>query len=410
MAFIDGQFPDNFYPAHDSQWTMLDSDNKTLVDFKYIYDIYVGARQVIRAKIYPDPETGKGYFDASNVVGNEMKFDWFKSDGHFIMGDSDLNDSGQFTLKYTVQVGESIAGTDTLNMASGEIEVVNTIPNLYGRKRYDQFDISTPRFITNREKVVNLQYTTGAKVEDFYVGALIPDIEQYVILVTTYRTGSTVSSSITIPAKNYRGVYQLNLSPYAINQMYGDDIVTNEWDYYTVAIYCPECGGNKTKDIIRINLSCSPKYNAINLHFMNNYGLFDTARFDLASRLSMDVERKTFEKRDFKTAYYVDLYNSYAETNSQYIESTINFGSQYKWNYRLTMNFPSDTDYLWLDELVMSPQIWAEIISDDPTKNKEYYPVSIKATNYEYSKYINNRLRPFEVDIDMNQKRKGFRR
>ena len=32
-----------------------------------------------------------------------------------------------------------------------------------------------------------------------------------------------------------------------------------------------------------------------------------------------------------------------------------------------------------------------------------YYPVSLKANNYEYSKYVNNRMRVLEVDVEMNQ-------
>jgi len=48
--------------------------------------------------------------------------------------------------------------------------------------------------------------------------------------------------------------------------------------------------------------------------------------------------------------------------------------------------------------LVASPQIYFEY-------DGYYYPVTIKATNYEFSKYVNNRLRVFEVEIEMNQTR-----
>jgi hypothetical protein len=39
-----------------------------------------------------------------------------------------------------------------------------------------------------------------------------------------------------------------------------------------------------------------------------------------------------------------------------------------------------------------------------------YYPVTIKDTNYEYSTYNTNKLRVLNVNIDVNQKRYGFRR
>jgi hypothetical protein len=62
------------------------------------------------------------------------------------------------------------------------------------------------------------------------------------------------------------------------------------------------------------------------------------------------------------------------------------------------MNAPTDAEYEWLDELIDSPQVFFEL-------DGYYYPVNIKNNNYEYSKYVNNRLRVFEVDIDLNQTR-----
>jgi hypothetical protein len=62
------------------------------------------------------------------------------------------------------------------------------------------------------------------------------------------------------------------------------------------------------------------------------------------------------------------------------------------------MNAPTDAEYEWLAELIDSPQVYFEL-------DGYFYPVSIKNNNYEYSKYVNNRLRVFEVDIDINQTR-----
>jgi hypothetical protein len=64
---------------------------------------------------------------------------------------------------------------------------------------------------------------------------------------------------------------------------------------------------------------------------------------------------------------------------------------------------PSDSDYQWLAQLIDSPLIYAEIDS-------EYYPVTIVETNYEYSKHDFNGLKPLELNIELNQKRFGFKR
>jgi hypothetical protein len=122
--------------------------------------------------------------------------------------------------------------------------------------------------------------------------------------------------------------------------------------------------------------------------------MFDTAKFNLVSKLSMDIERKGFEKRDYKFgSTSVDYY-----ANNKYVESKINYQNKKDFTYKLTMNAPTDEEYVWLAELVAYPQIYFEY-------DGNYYPVTIKATNYEFSKYVNNRLRVFEVEIEMNQTR-----
>jgi hypothetical protein len=62
------------------------------------------------------------------------------------------------------------------------------------------------------------------------------------------------------------------------------------------------------------------------------------------------------------------------------------------------MDAPTDAEWQWLVELLTSPLVYFE-------QDGYFYPVTLKNTTYEYSKYVNNRLRPFEVDIDINQSR-----
>ena len=129
--------------------------------------------------------------------------------------------------------------------------------------------------------------------------------------------------------------------------------------------------------------------------------MYDTARFDLVKRLSMNVEKKTYQKNEytFRESGPEVLYF----TNGKYNESKINYGSKVDHSYKLTMNYPSDSDYQWLAELITSPLVYFE-------KDSLLYPVSIKETNYEYSEHIFNGLKVFEVNIDLNQQRFGFRR
>ena len=96
--------------------------------------------------------------------------------------------------------------------------------------------------------------------------------------------------------------------------------------------------------------------------------------------------------------YYTD-----AVDGMVYNESKINFSSKTNWTYKLTMDYPTDGEYQWLSELILSPQIYAELDGD-------YYPVTIKNTNYEYNQNIVNGLKTLDLEIELNQTRYAFTR
>jgi hypothetical protein len=107
------------------------------------------------------------------------------------------------------------------------------------------------------------------------------------------------------------------------------------------------------------------------------------------------VERKAFTQRDFRQG---PSSVTYFDANNVYNETKTNYENREVLSLRLTMDAPTDNEFVWLSELITSPQIYME-------QDGYYYPVTLKNNTYEYSKYINNRLRPFEVDIDINQTR-----
>jgi hypothetical protein len=390
----------NYKSAHDDLYIVGDSDGSSAVDFKFVVDVFANNKQLIRAKIFPDPTNSKCYFNISNIVSNEMKFDWFEPNGQVFI--KQLDNSGQIYLPVQVRLGTDVSGITTLNLASGSVTVANTIPNLFKRQR-TIFDNSVKQFYTNRDKL-NLQSNYD---EDLYVGCAITNGSE-ILRVQQYNSAGTflASGNIAVPTPTTTNIFQLNISPDALVDA-GITFNAN-CEYYEVQI---RNLGLTIIDKVRVYFKCKTKYTPINLHFMNVYGLFDTGRFDCVSKLSMNKQTKSFEKLDVKYFNTVQHYDDLATTkytNYQYYESNVNFGSQYDWSYKLTMDFPNDQDYQWLSELIMSPQVWAEIIVSPG--QKEYYPISIKANNYEYSKHINNGLRAFEVEIEMNQKRNGFRR
>jgi hypothetical protein len=343
---------------------------------------------LIRAKVFPTPDSGKGYFDAGPIVRNEMDYTWFAPNGNFISAEPNL--SGQIAQTYQIRVGEDFSGLTTLNLASGNVTAYNFVPPVFKRRMFD-FTAKDNRSLTDR--FLTMESNIG---EDLY----FPIHSSGVVTATiTKYTGSTptTSSPFTFTPANQYG--QLNIGPEGINQGLDATFITSTTTSYVVNLQRASVFNYS----IVVNIECDGKFTPIPLHFMNAYGMFETARFQLVNRLSKQIQRKTFEKRDYELgASSVNYYNTYG-SNNKYIESKINYGSEINWQYKLTMYPPSDSDYQWLAQLIDSPLIYAEIDS-------EYYPVTIIETNYEYSKHDFNGLKPLELNIELNQKRFGFKR
>lgn len=390
--------PSGYPSAQDNLWSIAYSSNSGQVDFKYVFDVFVDGVQLVRTKVFPEPSNGRGYFDAMPIVKNEITYGWFtpvnatNSEAVWLTKSDTLNEK-----IYQLRVGEDYSGTTYLNLVSGNVTTYNYSAPLFKRR---QISISQKlnNWLTNRP--LNIKAKTTDKV-------LIPlfrnstDSWEFELKKYGFSNNLIDTKSFYNPF-SYNIYNELDLGISAINrQILNDYSLSNYIDenvkYYTIRGFRT---GDFTTDLLTVNIDCNPNYTPINLYFINAFGMFDTARFDLASRLTMDVERKTFEQRNYT------LNNStvdYYDANNVYNESKINYGSKSNHSYKLTMNYPTDAEYIWLAELIVSPQIYAEI-------DGNYYPVSIKSNNYEYSTYTNNRLKALEIDIDLNQTRYNFAR
>lgn len=388
--------PSGYPSLQDNLWSIAYSSNSGQVDFKYVFDVFVDGVQLVRTKVFPEPSNGRGYFDAMPVVSNEITYGWFNpvnnDSGVQLIKDNDL-----LKKTYQIRVGEDYSGTTYLNLASGNVTAYNYSAPLFKRRQIN-IGQKLNNWLTNRPLRIKAKTTDKILIPLFAQGDdFLPTFKSY--NANNQLIGTVIDNANYFESYSYN---QLDIGYQALKKFfdyYGlTDILTTQTAYYTIQFERASEGW--LSDILRVDLDCNPMYTPINLYFINAFGMFDTARFNLASRLNMDVERKTFEQRNYTfNNTSVDYYNA----NNVYNESKINYGSKSNHTYKLTMDYPTDAEYQWLAELIVSPQIYAEI-------DGNYYPVTIKTNNYEYSTYTNNRLKAFEIEIELNQTRYNFKR
>lgn len=395
MAITSLINPTGDVSLQDSLWSIAWSTASGQIDMKYVFDVYVGNNQLIRAKVYPNPTNGRGYFDASRVIQNEVTYDWFTP--YNVVNGAWIGHppTASVMQTYNIRVGEEVSGITTLNMASGNVNAYNYIPRLYKRRQVT-INSKLNNWLSDRPYTIYAQ--RGQKILIPYYGT---DLGDGISLNINKRIGNTWSGEIE--GATFFGTandfIQLDIGTAAINTAFGSNtFIPTNCSEYIVKLF-PETIGALTRPL-NVKLLCDSTYTPINLHFMNAYGMFETANFRLVNKLQMDVERKSYQKDSARfTTNQVTYYN----TQNVYHETKINFANNIKWKYKLTMDYPSDADFEWLEQLIYSPQVYAEI--DDA-----YYPVTITNSNYEYYKQVYAGLKVLEIDIEMNQKRFAFKR
>lgn len=363
MAITIENSPVNAESVQDTLWHIVSSNHSSIPDFKYVFDVYIDGVQKIRVKQYPEPGSTFGYFDAAPIVRNSIDYNWLDISVQY--------QSAPISIGYDVRYGEEYSGTTTLNLASGTTTAFNWRPDLFRRKIEDPINALTYTFMTERNLVAYADFN-----ESFFIG------------YNNY-TGSGIISYEIYDSNNSQIYSTSDFADYDFTQ-----INLKSFLNYALSIdgkYVLISGGSQT---ITIYNRCNPKYETIPIHFLNRFGFYETIHFGLVSRLTMDVERKGFEKKDYNISGSEMRY----VVSNKYVESKINYSNKMNWSYRLTADAMNDTDYQWASQLINSPQILMEV--DD-----YFYPVTIKNTNYEYSKYVNNRQRALEIDFEMNQTR-----
>lgn len=393
MAITTYNEPSGKQSVQDSLWHCAVSDNSGLTNFKYVFDVYDNANnQLIRSKIYPDVNDGWGYFDAGSVVRNEVLMQWF------VMDKSGMNmrnlQAGENEITYKVKVGEEYnigaSGITTLNMASGTITAYNYFPGLWNRRQLN-IDTLYADYYSNRPRYGYTGWGENFVISFYRSGSVTIEVKKYT------EAGSLVSTSSKSKNLTSANFHIMNIGMEAINAEFASAVfASGDTGYYTVSI---------DSKLFTVYIKCASDYTPINLFFMNAYGVMDTARFDCTNKLSMTATRKKYERKEVQfsngvASYYQDLNSNGIKV---YNETGINYAQDLAWTYRLSMNFPTDAEWQWLVELVYSPQIYMEIDGD-------LYPVTIKTTNYEYNKQLWAKLKTFDIEVEVNQKRQGFRR
>jgi hypothetical protein len=356
--------------------TVKTADPVTYENYKFVGDVYIGATLVARLKKVPDPTTSIGIFNIGQVVRNYIATT-FNPAANAVLAQR-LGD-GEFSLSITMKFGEEYAYTLYTDLT---IDSARVFFNNYNAK-----DHTTSLTGLSDKALSNRPSTTPVRCDSIFnfVPYLPSTTTLFPVVVRSYNWANTIVNTLTYnitPTAAYE-LQLVNLSKAAINAS-TPGMITDYIKYYTVEF-------NNNGTIYRFDMKCECVYENFTLHFLNKYGGFESKDFAKVSRKTISIEKKDFGK----LPYTVDSSGivSYKNTNNVYNESRSVFSSQFKEKMILNSDLLTDDEYLWLQELVLSPMVYLE-------EEGSFFPVVITETNYEPKKVVNDEPNNLTVTLE----------
>ena len=352
--------------------TVKTADPVTYPNYKFIADVYVGGVLVARVKKVPDPVTGIGIFNVSQIVRNYLKVIFDPTTGTLV---SQIMGPGIFNLSVQMKFGEEYAFTSYYNVTD---DIARTFYNNYNGRLKGQSTSLSPFLNTiasNRPVNSEVLFSSSYCFIPYF-----PTTTNVVhVIVTPYGDGIQYEADITPADAN--NLLVLNVGPQNLIYLQPGTI-TPATTTYSVQV------GTLT---YWFKVTCEPTYQPYTLHFLNQYGGFETKIFSKVSHNTIDIERKDFGKLRYQVGS--DGVPFYKTPNKVYNESRSTYSVQYVEKMSLNSDLLPDDEYIWLQELIVSPMVYLE-------DGGYFFPCIIAANNYEPKKNVNEDLSNLTINIE----------
>ena len=385
MAITINSTPENYPSAHDDLYFVVTSDNISQVGFKFVFDVLIDSVIVARIKLFPDPTTTKGIFNAGGIIRDYIA-GYFKPNTTQTAFSYTGND---LYVSYSIRFGEEYDGTTYTNLASGSYKAFNFVnpPFRDFSTSYYQPKINTwltPRDISVAEVQMGEKLYAGWMNTAGTTTNLTLTVQKYLNGGSTDGTASTGSSVIC------SAFVLFDLSPGAINTYLGQSFITASTYQYGIKV---NYGGNQSAEF-KIKLTCNPRWTPVTLHFLNKLGGYDSFVFRLVNRQESSVEKKSYSQLGWQyNSGAMSRYDSYKRINA----GNNTFAANETVSFKLMSDYINQTDYLWMKDLITSPEVYYE-------QGGYYYPVGVKTNSWSDKNRIADKMFNFELSIEFAEK------
>ena len=318
-------------------WTCYDVNSLDIskLNYKYIGEVWIGGVRVYSSSVYPRPSDSRGIFDFGSVIREYINATLQPQMG-----------SGSFSIDVIVKVKETylVGSVQTTSVSTDDAS--RTFFNFYQTRLQEAITPNAPA--TSRPRIIEISTSTTTFYLPYFATTTAP--------VSVVFTGLGIGITTII-------------TPTAANTILNINIAQAQTYNYTVLL------GGVTYQVVIVDEVIYKKYA---VHFLSQFGGFETMLFQKASQRTTDIERKEWQQLQYR----VDSAGVVSgQVGNMMHPQRSSYGVRVREKLKISTDLLSDQDFAWLAQLVYSPLVYLE-------DTGVLYPVIITASNYEYKEYV----------------------
>ncbi|HVX50493.1 MAG TPA: hypothetical protein VHB48_10055, partial [Chitinophagaceae bacterium] len=322
MSFSIKSTPGSYYSAHgDLIWVVYqsglpaDTDHSTYPDYKYVAYVIIGGSIVARVAVVPQPGTYFGVFNLGDIIRNYVTSVFNPSASAVAAQQTGAN---EFFVNVTAAFNEEyggneypVANPDPAN--TGDFILIDSQRTFFNHYNGRMAGVTTSLAAFTDKVATNRPVQNFINSGDAY--SFLPyfptSTTGIAIQVKAY-AGTTLQGTYngTITPGAAYNLQILNVAPNAINAA-STGLINANTTYYTVQLN----GGV----VYTFTLTCEGVHTSFTLHFLNQYGGFESRNFTKLSRKSIAITKTNFGKLPYSidSSGNVNYYNSAAKVYNE---------------------------------------------------------------------------------------------
>jgi hypothetical protein len=362
ISFVSQITSNKFLPVSNPVNITVNSNNTGKCNFRYICDIYLDGTNVYRFKLFPDPSTGYGFFQLSDVLQDYLN-DFITTTNSAGFSTATSASPNKTVAQIFCRFGEeydsstdcdgtinsylNLSTSNTFYIFNGVVDYENWPTFQSGNYVHTYSTGTSSLFMTNIPRgIAEASYADNYFLE--YMTLDSTTSNNKLIVVKTEWTGTT-SSQIINGTSVSPGKIRLNCGPLGINKALSDSYINGSTKHYDVYV---QTGATVSSEKFRIKIT-KPKTFRTRLGFVNRLGSLDYITFYHRNRESYNINRKMYKR--YLTSNKGSGNWSYAVGDRQMTQYASTAQVQHQ-----VSTFVDEKTSFWLNELYLSNNVFIE--------------------------------------------------